>query len=63
VFTSAGAAAWEVPLNVAGLQFPEKCNGEGRCVQACPREARMLWLRTAEKASHGSQSTLSACSR
>jgi NAD-dependent dihydropyrimidine dehydrogenase PreA subunit len=54
----------EVPLDFAVLQFPEKCNGEGRCVQACPRDAiRMSWVRTAEEASHGKHRTLSACSR
>ena len=54
----------EVPLDFAVLQFPERCNGEGRCVQACPRDAiRMLWVRTAEGASHGTHRTLSACSR
>jgi NAD-dependent dihydropyrimidine dehydrogenase PreA subunit len=43
----------EVPLDFAVLQFPEKCNGEARCVLACPRDAiRMLWVRTAEEASH-----------
>jgi NAD-dependent dihydropyrimidine dehydrogenase PreA subunit len=53
----------EVPLDFAVLQFPEKCNGEGRCVQACPRDAiRMSWVRTAGEASHGKHRTLSACS-
>jgi NAD-dependent dihydropyrimidine dehydrogenase PreA subunit len=54
----------EVSLDFAVLQFPEKCNGEGRCVQACPRAGiRMFCVRTAEEASHGSQRTLSAGSR